>query len=622
MKKTTPALFTILLIIALLALPVAAQTVIQTDPPPVVWVDAAFSSETPGWGVTHFANLHLAVGSVAPGGTVHVAAGSYGPVSIDTAGIEILGSFGVELDGQGVNEAQGIEVNVPGVTLANLTLRNWSEQTGTAAVRLQDGSTSGSHTTIRDCIFTDNNYAIWSFTGNNQILDNTVTNSAYHGMYFSSDENYLDGNEIRNSLHSAILIEGNSNTITGSTIIGNNEGNSGSWLGALTMIGNDNTLSENTVVDNERIGIYVLGNRNTIASNEASRNGITGGWRGIHLVGAHNQILYNDVQSNNSAGIEIEGSDIFPADQNLLQGNTVMNNRDSGLYIRAGTATVIANRIGQNGYSGIRIMGLAAGSLVRGNVCDSNGDYGIESRGGNQIIGNTVRYNQRADDEYFGGGIYASEGDVIRFNSIYGNSPYGLMTWLGASVDALSEPVPLDAQNNWWGHPDGPTLIDLKIPYNSLTADQGDAAAGFLATEPWLQTLSLSSEKTNLTAGQYETITVTLLNSDGEPAGNNNLSVHIIISGSPVVEETVILNNGQGTFTYRRPTPGTDTVTLALFVAGEPTGLTDEGTLEWIAGTTPPDDEAPIELPNTGLDMTLSLLGLLLMGLGTRLRRS
>ncbi len=44
----------------------------------VVWVDPDFDSSTIGWGVTHFAEIQEAVNSVAEGGEVNVAAGTYG----------------------------------------------------------------------------------------------------------------------------------------------------------------------------------------------------------------------------------------------------------------------------------------------------------------------------------------------------------------------------------------------------------------------------------------------------------------------------------------------------------------------------------------------------------------
>ncbi len=46
--------------------------------PSAVWVDDDFDNTTPGWGVTRFASIQDGVNAVVAGGTVHVAAGSYG----------------------------------------------------------------------------------------------------------------------------------------------------------------------------------------------------------------------------------------------------------------------------------------------------------------------------------------------------------------------------------------------------------------------------------------------------------------------------------------------------------------------------------------------------------------
>ncbi|HOU25225.1 MAG TPA: hypothetical protein PLN42_13400, partial [Anaerolineae bacterium] len=41
------------------------------------WVDPSYDSNTPGWGVTHFATIQLAINAAVAGDTIHVAAGTY-----------------------------------------------------------------------------------------------------------------------------------------------------------------------------------------------------------------------------------------------------------------------------------------------------------------------------------------------------------------------------------------------------------------------------------------------------------------------------------------------------------------------------------------------------------------
>ena len=45
--------------------------------PAEVWVDLHYNNSTPGWNVTHFATIQLAINSVADKGTVTVRSGTY-----------------------------------------------------------------------------------------------------------------------------------------------------------------------------------------------------------------------------------------------------------------------------------------------------------------------------------------------------------------------------------------------------------------------------------------------------------------------------------------------------------------------------------------------------------------
>jgi len=67
---TTVMIMLFLASMTLIAVPVSAQ-------PLEVWVDDDFTSATPGWGTTHFDKIQDGVNTVATGGTVYVAAGTY-----------------------------------------------------------------------------------------------------------------------------------------------------------------------------------------------------------------------------------------------------------------------------------------------------------------------------------------------------------------------------------------------------------------------------------------------------------------------------------------------------------------------------------------------------------------
>jgi len=84
-------------------------------------------------------------------------------------------------------------------------------------------------------------------------------------------------------------------------------------------------------------------------------------------------------------------------------------------------------------------------NTINGNTITNNSNYGIySSAGGITIISNTIANNGGAS----GGGIRVWHGEEIRFNLIYGNMPYGVNNE-GA--------ITIYATNNWWGANDGPS---------------------------------------------------------------------------------------------------------------------------------------------------------------------
>ncbi len=619
MKKTIFFLQALFLIIALLAVPIlAAET--ATILPDEVWVDDDFNPATPGWGITHFDSLQTGVNAVAMGGTVYVAAGNYKAATITTSTIMIMGDSGAILDGSNdFSNSAGLQINAANVALSGLTFNNWNYINSSVAISIAE--TLADSTIISSCLFYQNRIDIESSSSHNLISGNTSSDALLHSMIIIGNGNQLLSNNIAGSGYSGIYVEGNTNYLFGNTVTAANRVNiPGEWLGAITVQGDGNEIESNTADNNHQIGIFLKGDFNSITDNHASDNGFSGGWRGIHLYGSSNEILGNTVTGNNSAGIETSTSNEYPSSNNVFVGNRVENNRDSGFYLWGMANTVSDNQVSENGQSGIQIVTGNSGSTISGNVCEYNGDYGIDSRGGNLIISNTVRYNEREDSELYGGGINAGEGDVVHFNSIYGNNPYGLLTWLGyeAGGSVAADFEPIDAANNWWGHPDGPTLKEPAIP--TAMADAGDAVAGLLTYAPWLSHLSLTTGSETLTVGKDETVTISLINSEGDIVGTGALSVQITVLGDPIHQETLPLIDGQAHFTYRRAAVGTDTIRVELLVAGENTGMESEHPVTWAEGSGDSDDPQE-ELPDTGADVWPSVTGLLLLGLGQFIRK-
>ncbi|QSX08668.1 right-handed parallel beta-helix repeat-containing protein [Alkalibacter rhizosphaerae] len=309
-------------------------------------------------------------------------------------------------------------------------------------------------------------------------------NLLHNGITIQASGVILDGLTVQHWNENGIHIEGNDNTVQNCLIAGNGVAST-SYTAGIKVEGNGNTISENTADSNGKIGIYILGDENVVQGNSASNNGDLGGWRGIELQGVDNQILQNTVNENNSAGIKADSNSNGLSIGNIIQGNTVSKNRDDGMELRGSTFNVSNNTLIGNGSNGIHMVNNDSNSELKGNVVQDNKEYGISSRGSNQIQGNTVTGNGLLERGHTGG-IRVDEGDVLYANRIYDNINYGVYTYYGyVNVDEVSESngiVPLVAEHNWWGSGTGP-YHPTTNPYGS-----GDAVRDNIDFSPWLLT--------------------------------------------------------------------------------------------------------------------------------------
>jgi parallel beta-helix repeat protein len=122
------------------------------------------------------------------------------------------------------------------------------------------------------------------------------------------------------------------------------------------MITSDNTLQGNEFYSNNANAIVAYGDRHTIRNNSIHDNGLRGG---------------------TNYGVSL-GSSAYPrnSDGNVIQGNTVFNNRGGILvYTNATNTTVTANTVYSNKFEGIMVQ-YATGTVVSDNTVYGNGtDY-------------------------------------------------------------------------------------------------------------------------------------------------------------------------------------------------------------------------------------------------------
>jgi parallel beta-helix repeat protein len=214
----------------------------------------------------------------------------------------------------------------------------------------------------------------------------------------------------------------------------------------------------NKVIRNEarlnRCGILVQGgNKNEPSDNTTAENII-----GICLQNTSSNILIsNHILDNQCHGIKLSG------DSHLIRFNTIKGNAakcsdkadDPEQQFRAGLVLLdhknsrITNNIIQGNENGISVRGNSPDNAF---VCN-----GISENKNNGILVISK------DDQAIGNRFFK--------NNIEKNSQFGLRNFMNTEI--------VVATNNWWGHPDGPT-----IPGGP---EKGDKILGPIEFAPWLE---------------------------------------------------------------------------------------------------------------------------------------
>lgn len=236
-------------------------------------------------------------------------------------------------------------------------------------------------------------------------------------------------------------------------------------------------IVNNTVRQNVRDGIYVQNSHRTLVAENAVLENVR---RGIFIdeVGRQNVVRENDVRRNNQEGIRLE-SDRFPskAVDNNVENNTdgifvtdparvhhnrVVENNFLGIYSFGRNVTIHNNTVLENSREGI-VLSFAENNQVMHNLVRGHSETGI--RVGLGSTNSSVRANNVTDHPE---GVVVNEAEQVsvRENNLWGNEGWGL------TVQGVNEPV--NATDNWWGCPGGPS------------AEACDGVEGPAVVDPWL----------------------------------------------------------------------------------------------------------------------------------------
>ena len=175
----------------------------------------------------------------------------------------------------------------------------------------------------------------------------------------------------------------------------------------------NNTVNGNQFASNTTYGIAAdYSSGNTIVGNQLS-----GSLTGISFYsGDNNMITANTVNSS---------SDCLTLDlcKNNVVAENQFNNSNQGISIQDSSAhnIIISNQINNSLYSGIEVTNYSDSTLIMGNICTGNGEYGIDIVSG---CSNTSIFDNYFASNTSGAINNAGTGTVIKNN--YGYNPVGV----------------------------------------------------------------------------------------------------------------------------------------------------------------------------------------------------
>jgi len=378
--------------------------------PTQVFVDNNFDSSTVGWGATKFNKIQDAIDTVASGGTVNVAAGTY-VEQIDISKQIVLRGVGAETiikspnvlsvkfnDGNDIKPVVYVH-DVPNVEISHITV---------------DGDGKG-----------NNNYQMAGIALKNAagIIDSTTVtgvretplNGNQHGLgiYAYNQDGFgrevsITNNIVNDYQKNGIVAKGNGLSVM---ISGNK----------VTGVGATNQIAQNSIQVGSGASGTIQNNvvKNNIFTGSGSGNDFYNGWQSggilVYEAGGSVDVIGNTVE-NNDMGIYARQTSGLVS----IQNNDVLNNLYFGLVFRKGDVTATDNNI-VGGEIGIFIPNTRV-ATVSAPTANSNNVTGYTV----YAIKNDATYQTNAQKNYWG----VANPNFATILS--GNVDY--TPWLGATV--------------------------------------------------------------------------------------------------------------------------------------------------------------------------------------------
>jgi len=276
---------------------------------------------------------------------------------------------------------------------------------------------------------------------NNEIYDNSVTNSYIFGLYVQSSHN----NKIRNNTFSSSGSNGIKLTSSDNTIIDNNTLNSNTNYG-LYISSSDNIIAKYNSINMNNVGVYVTTSDDSFfLFNEIDDHSSYG----VHFQESKDiRFKHNTIKNSDSDALFLS----LNCDDAFIDNNTIKNNGvgTSGRAIRFSeidTSTIYNNTIKANTYSGIILVSSSSNNIVQ-NIIDDNGAHGIQISNDAQISDNNTIKDNTINDNFEHGISSESMFTKIINNTIKFNDKDGINLEQSAARSTISSCTIEDNEEN------------------------------------------------------------------------------------------------------------------------------------------------------------------------------
>jgi parallel beta-helix repeat protein len=425
------------------------------------------------------ASFQAAVDSLTAGGTVRVPVGAY-----SVAGVNLNGTSGLLSNIRIIGEGWGSALKLPAGTQANVLQATAGG--GFAVENLTIDGNKANNTPSGDYT-RQNGVALWNVSGGG-VRNCLVRNTVYTGILpgaptlaqAGSSNLVISGNYVTGCVTGIAAMRQNNNDITANLVI------SASTYGIVSdQQSSQVDIVGNTVSGCGNLGIYLYNNTGTNVDGNISNYNLCG----VVLDNGSTQcgVTGNTCSHNSNSGIKSVSLSLL----NDITGNICISNGQFGIEVNDSTQTAVtANTCCYNTYAGIGLTNGGENHSVTGNTCNNNLNSGIIASATTQALieGNYCLDNNQAADASDGGIRLASSSSI----TVDGNQCY--------------DDQVVKTQN--WGVVSDGTASGNRIINNNLTPNK-TAAAAFVGANTVRQNTGWITEaqgSTAITAGNTSVV--------------------------------------------------------------------------------------------------------------------